>query len=287
MIIFKKYKERMIRLLKKIKHKLPINIQFKITFLYNFYTRLKYFGFKYKCSVCGNKLNHFISLQNICDGIFLTNIHTHESTHSYKNYETFSIDKCLCPICGSADKTRLYALYLNSFLKYQKNKVRLLHFAPESGLPFFLKSKFNIEYRSADLFRNDVDDKIDLTDINYPDESWDLILCSHILEHIIDDNKAVKELYRILKPNGKAIIMVPIMLTLENNFEDNLIISEFDRYHHFGQEDHVRVYSKNGFINILERNGFKVTEYGKDFFGDKLFSENGITNSSILYVVTK
>ena len=111
--------------------------------------------------------------------------------------------------------------------------------------------------------------------------------CSHVLEHVPDDKKALCELYRILKPQGLGILMVPIILDLAEIDEEPTVIDETERWRRFGQNDHVRLYSKNGFIKRVKDAGFLIHQYGKDYFGEKLFEQNGITNQSILYVVEK
>jgi predicted SAM-dependent methyltransferase len=151
-----------------------------------------------------------------------------------------------------------------------------------------LQRNEQIEYRSADLFMEDVDDKIDITNMNvYPDESFDSFVCSHVLEHVDDDLKAMRELRRILKQDGWGIAMVPINLALEENYEDASITSESGRWKHFGQNDHVRMYSKPGFIGRLNEAGFKVEQYGVDFFGLETFEKHGVHPRSVLYVVKK
>ena len=102
--------------------------------------------------------------------------------------------------------------------------------------------------------------KMDVTDIHYPENSFDVIICNHVLEHIPDDRKAMNELFRVLKPGGQAILQVPISLTLEKTFEDSTIITPEEREKVFGQKDHVRIYGSD-YIKRLKAAGFKVKEY--------------------------
>ena len=133
-----------------------------------------------------------------------------------------------------------------------------------------------------------MDDKVDITDLQvYGDDQFDFFLCSHVLEHVSDDRKALRELYRILKPDGKGILMVPIILSLNQTDEDPTIVDEGERWRRFGQDDHVRLYSKNDFIERVEEIGFRVYQYGKEFFGEDAFTRTGITSQSVLYVVEK
>jgi SAM-dependent methyltransferase len=254
------------------------------------YKSNKYRGDIFQCSVCNSKINKFISLDSIRDGKFMLELEAFGELHSVDNYETLNLLNFLCPVCGAQDKARLYALYFKHYFqnKVSNKKLKLIHFAPEGGLSNLLKWNKNIEYRSADLFRNDVDDNVDLTNMSiYGNSVIDIFICSHILEHIIRDDLAISELYRILKAGGWGIIMVPILLSLNSTWEDNSKITEKDREKYFGQDDHVRVYEKHNFINRLEKHGFIVEQLGIDYFGSDQFSKFGIDERSILYIVTK
>ena len=134
----------------------------------------------------------------------------------------------------------------------------------------------------------DVDDQLDLQDLHlYKDLSFDVFVCSHILEHVDDDIKAMKELYRILKPGGLGIAMVPIIESVIETKDDPSIKDENLRLKYFGQSNHVRLYAKLQFIQRLESVGFKVKLYGVDYFGEVLFEKSGITQKSVLYIVEK
>jgi len=141
-----------------------------------------------------------------------------------------------------------------------------------------LLKKLDIKYASADLDRTDVDLKLNIEDIDTSDEQYDIIVCSHVLEHV-NDKDALSELRRILKPNGIIIIMVPIIEGCDMTYEDDTIRNSKDRLIHFGQEDHVRVYGAD-FIQRLTGAGFQVkvhTAFGKEavrfglFMGEKIF----------------
>jgi len=140
-----------------------------------------------------------------------------------------------------------------------------------------------------DLFMAGVDDKVvDITNMSiYADNRFHLIVCSHVLEHIEDDRKAMAELYRVLNPAGFAIVMVPINLWLKEDFEDPVKTTEAERWRYFGQNDHVRVYSKAGFVGKLTAVGFKVAQLGIDYFGAEVFERNGIHPRSVLYIARK
>jgi predicted SAM-dependent methyltransferase len=247
-------------------------------------------GGTYYCPVCRQTVKAFVPLDKVCGGKFVADININGVSHSVDNYETFNVKDFTCPVCGSQDKARLYALYLANWLSNnrQNRRLKLVHFAPEAGLHQMLKWSRDLDYRSSDLYRTDVDDNTDLTDMtSYGDESLDVLICSHILEHIYDDEKAVKEMYRVLRQDGWAIVMVPILLSIDHTYEDATKITESERLVHFGLEDHLRVYSKSSFIDLLTSSGFVVQQYGQEYFGKSCFKEHGISESSILYVVEK
>jgi len=142
-------------------------------------------------------------------------------------------------------------------------KIKALHFAPERILTRLFQSYPNIEYISADIDPQKAMRKEDITATSFPDSMFDLIFCSHVLEHIEDDNKAMKELVRILKPDGFAILLVPIKdsfhgRVIEKTFEDFSVTSPEEREKVFGQRDHVRIYGRD-FKERLEKAGFRVT----------------------------
>ncbi len=136
--------------------------------------------------------------------------------------------------------------------------INLLHVAPERNLQKILRSFSYIEYISGDLNPStDCDIRLDITNINFEDNFFDVIICNHVLEHIVDDRKAMHELFRVLKPKGIAILQVPISKTARETFEDFPIISPEEREKYFGQKDHVRIYGKD-YKNRIESAGFKV-----------------------------
>jgi SAM-dependent methyltransferase len=168
-----------------------------------------------------------------------------------------------------------------------KRRYRLVEFAPSHALKRTIGRYPFIAYRSADLFRHDVDDRVDLTACPYPDGSVDVFLCSHVLEHIADDRKAMRELHRILAPDGFGIVLVPLFPHVDETHEDPSIVTMAERWKYFGGGDHVRQYGKQDFIDRLGAAGFHVDQLGVDFFGREVFRKNGIAENSVLYVVRK
>lgn len=255
------------------------------------YTYRDYLGTTFYCPICNTGLNNFIPLAEIGDGIFMRDITVKGKTHSIYNYETLNTAQFLCPICGSQDKARLYALFISKFFskldKKLSHKLSFLHFAPEGGLPQLIKKYPFLCYRTADLLRDDVDEKADLTHLQHQANSVTYFIASHILEHIPDDTKALSELYRVLKKGGWGILTVPILTSLVTTYEDASITTEAGRLLHFGQADHVRVYAKNDFVSKLQAAGFTVHQLTQAQLSESDFEVFGIAPTSVLYVVTK
>jgi predicted SAM-dependent methyltransferase len=161
----------------------------------------------------------------------------------------------ICPVCGSFERHRLIWLFLvektDLFSKYPK---KMLHIAPEACFVERLSRLSYIDYVTGDLFEKAMV-KLDITDICFPDNYFDVIYCSHVLEHVSDDHRAMSELYRVLKPDGWAILQVPIQGDV--TYEDWTILAPKAREIAFGQSDHVRVYGAD-FKNRLEKAGFNV-----------------------------
>lgn len=238
---------------------------------------------KLVCPVCGFKVRKF---KMIGESV-LKQLETSLFPHSIFAFETLNVLGYSCPHCGAPDRARLYKLYLDRYPPGRQGE-KILDIAPDPLLGPYLKSQPNVNYRSADISGDHVDDNVDITAMTvYRDNSFDFILCSHVLEHVSDDAKAVAELFRVLKPGGKAIVMVPILLTIDETDEDEAVVSPTERLSRFGQEDHVRLYSKKGFISRLSAANFVVNQYGADFFGAETFRKHGIADRAVLYVVEK
>ena len=167
----------------------------------------------------------------------------------------------LSPSTLSLERHRLLWLYLNNetdfFTSTEKKKV--LHFAPEQAFYKLFRNQKNIDYTTTDLFSPLADVKADICNLPFADNSYDVILCNHVLEHIPNDTKAMQELYRVLKPGGMAILQIPQDLNRETTFSDDAITNQKERAAIFGQYDHVRIYGRD-YFEKLRSIGFKVVE---------------------------
>lgn len=243
-----------------------------------------YIGESFRCTLCKTDLAYFEPLS----AKFLKEFYDNQYIHAIFQLETLNFASYSCPHCGGSDRDRLYALYLTEYFDSNRKPINLVEFAPTPQLRRFITCFSQINYRSADLVSDDVDDKVDLTRMDtYLNEQFDFFISSHMLEHIPDDIAAMSELHRILKPGGRGIVMVPVDLSLNEIYENPQIITEADRWKHFGQFDHVRLYSKAGFVQRLESVGFRVEQLGHSHFGQDKFQNAGIHPRSVLYVVHK
>lgn len=162
-----------------------------------------------------------------------------------------------CPGCDSRERQRLLFLYLRDRTNLFRDRLRILHVAPEDCLQPTLSRLGNLDYVSADLTSGAAMVRMDVTDIQFPDNSFDVILCSHVLEHVSDDQRAMRELKRILKPGGWAILQVPVDGSRECTVEDPRVTDPTERERLFGQWDHVRVYGRD-YPQRLADAGFDV-----------------------------
>jgi SAM-dependent methyltransferase len=170
-----------------------------------------------------------------------------------------------CPNCGARDRQRHLWLYLERRTNLFSDRLRVLHFAPERIFEEKLRPQPNLDYVSTDLARARADVKADITDLPFPDDAFDVILCSHVLEHVVEDRKAMRELHRVLRPEGWALVLVPIDFSRVETFEDPTVVAPADRERLFGQADHVRIYGPD-FKARLEEAGFTVRV--EDFRGE-------------------
>ncbi len=165
----------------------------------------------------------------------------------------------LSPSTLSLERHRLLWLFLQNETDFFTAKKRVLHFAPEQCFLKRFKNLKNIDYTTTDLESPIADVKADICNLPFEDNSYDIILCNHVLEHIPEDTKAMQELYRVMKPGGYGVFQIPQDLTRDITFEDDSITDKKERAAIFGQYDHVRIYGRD-YFNKLRSIGFKVEE---------------------------
>ena len=202
--------------------------------------------------------------------------------------ETLNRDEYTCPACGSSDRDRLIVSYLKKIgLPKCQGDVAVLQVAPANVISSWIYNNCeNIRYETTDLFMKGVTFRSDIMDMKYVrDESYDIIICSHVFEHVRDDRKALSEFKRILKPNGRVVFLVPIALDFDG-IDEEWGCSEAENWVRFGQNDHCRRYGKSALVQRLEEQ-MVVRQLGIDFFGKDVFTECGLLDRSVLYILVK
>ena len=179
---------------------------------------------------------------------------------SYSYFFPYGYNKqrknALCPGTFSLERHRLLWLYLKKETDFFNSNNKILHFAPEQCFHKFFKSFFK-NYTTTDLNSPIVDIKADICNLPFNDNSYDYILCNHVLEHIYDDEKAMKEIFRVLNKNGIAILQVPIDIKSNLTREGRDINDKEVRSKLFGQYDHLRMYGFD-YFKKLKKVGFNV-----------------------------
>lgn len=164
----------------------------------------------------------------------------------------------VCPRCMSNARERLVYRYLKDRTSVFSGGLKLLHIAPEPHLEQTLRQVPGIQYVSADLAKTRVGVRLDVMMLPFRDDSFDLVICNHVLEHVDDDQVAMRELCRVLRPGRPALLQVPIGRALRETLEDPSAVTEADRIRRFGQRDHVRLYAGTDYLKRLEKAGFRV-----------------------------
>ena len=196
-------------------------------------------------------------------------------------------DNALSPGTLSLERHRLLWLYLNNETNFFSKTLKVLHIAPEQCFYNLFKNLKNNNYTTFDLNSPLADIKGDICNLPFKENSFDFILCNHVLEHINDDKKAMKELYRVLNKNGTAILQVPINQKSSKTFEDSSIVDKKERIEKFGQYDHIRLYGLD-YFKKLESFGFKVDplKYSKEFTESEII-KYGLIKDEIIPVCKK
>lgn len=254
--------KRIIKFLLKI---IPRPLLIRLSFLARKPLSLFYKGNNVECPVCEKKFKKFLPY----------------------GYGESNRDNRLCPYCLSLERHRLLWLFLKEKTNFFSEKLTVLHIAPEQPFLKTFKNLSNLDYTTADLYSPIVDIKTDIRKMVFEDNKFDFVICNHVLEHIDEEQKAMKEILRVLKPGGIAIIQVPIDYSLNKTFEDSDITSEKDRQKYYGQYDHVRLYGKD-YPERLRQAGFMVKEDNfVDSFSDEEINRYKFDKNEIIYLCTK
>ena len=216
--------------------KVPRKYLQKLILIAKVFIKLFYIGNKKECPVCGKHYRKFLPYGYV-----------------------ISRENALCPNCLSLERHRLLWLYFQKETNLFKDNLSFLHIAPEMCFIPLFKKLPNLNYKTADLESPWADIHLNIENMPLEDNSFDVIMANHILEHVENLPKALSEIKRVLKPNGWAILLSPINPKREKTYENASITSPEEREKHFGQKDHVREFGLD-YPLILEEAGFVVEE---------------------------
>jgi len=222
-----------------------------------------------------------------------SNVHCPVCGGSFKKFLPYGYvnkrENALCPGCLSLERHRALWLYLKDNTGFFSNEANVLHIAPEQCFIKRFRNNKNFKYTTADIESPLADVKMDICKNPFPDNSFDIIICNHVLEHVDNDSLAMQEFYRVLKPGGMGIFQVPIKIDSEKTDEDSSIVDPKEREKRFGQYDHVRYYGMDYFAR-LNFAGFEIDEKAKQFvenMRDEDLMRYGIIKDDLLPIVKK
>lgn len=208
-------------------------------------------GNRHKCYICGRTFSFFIPYKKGAASIppFIRELEVIGS----------DVDNFGCVFCGSHDRERHLYMFFDKLNLWQGfTSAVILHIAPERNLPSRIRGMKPANYIMGDLNpANDEIRKVDATRLDFSDNYFDFVICCHVLEHIIDDRRAMREIFRVLRVGGKAVLQTPFSSILKNSFEDPNINSEELRLRFFGETSHYRIYGTDLF-DRLEEVGFEL-----------------------------
>lgn len=228
----------------------------------------------YECPCCGRKFYSFAS----------GNYEKHPSRFNPERYKKMRQD-VICPGCRSLPRHRILTYYLETHPELLQGKI--LHFAQEGCVKTWMRRNMVNDVQTADLYAQ-ADLKVDIQDTGLSENEYSLIICNHVLEHVPDYKKALKELYRICAPGGSVILSFPVLEQYEDVYEDPAMTSEKERVKYFGQYDHLRIFGRNA-KTLIEETGFTVEEIRGDELPKEIMPVTGPADydSNVLYCCGK
>lgn len=218
-----------------LKH-IPRPLLIRLSYLGRFFFKLWYVGSRHEDPISGEQFRCFLP-------------YGYGGITKRKN--------ALAPGTLSLERHRLLWLFLKQKTAFFDEPIRLLHVAPEQCFYGRFRKMTNVGYVTADLNSPIADIKMDLHDIPLEDDAFDVIFCNHVLEHVRDDRRCMRELCRVMKPGGWGIFQVPMDVNRQKTFEDPTVTDPQERERLFWQKDHVRLYGRD-YKNRLEESGFEV-----------------------------
>lgn len=251
------------KLMKYLVRNIPRQTLIRFSFIFSKIIAIFYVGNKVNCPICESNFRKFLPWGNK------------------------GVSNRLCPNCLSLERHRLLWLYLKNKTNFFSDNLKVLHIAPEQPFIKRFRALKNLDYITADIDSPIADIKVDIMDIQFDDNIYDVIICNHVLEHVDNDITAMKEIFRVLKKGGWSILQVPINPNLNETFEDPSITDPLEREKHFGQYDHVRFHGLD-YPRRLEKAGFNVfsDEYINTFNAETI-ERHRLPEGEIIYLCKK
>ncbi|HJX70757.1 MAG TPA: methyltransferase domain-containing protein [Bacteroidales bacterium] len=214
----------------------PRPVLIRLSYIFMRFSKLFLKGNNVECPVCEGRFKRFLP-------------------YGYQNIR----ENALCPKCLSLERHRLMWLYLKEKTDFFHKNMKVLHIAPEQCFFKKFRQQKNLEYITADLKSPLADIKMDIQSIPLNDNEFDAVFCNHVLEHVKDDQQALREILRVLKPGGFAILQVPMDIHMTSTYEDDSITDPKEREKHFRQKDHFRLYGAD-YPDRIKAAGFVTDE---------------------------
>lgn len=196
-------------------------------------------------------------------------------------------DNVLCPKCLSLERHRLLWIFLHHKTNFFSAPINLLHIAPEQCFYKKFRKQANLKYTTADLNSPIADVHMDIHHMPFEDNSYDVVLCNHVLEHVEDSHQSMKEIFRVLKPGGWAVMQVPLDTSRAQTLEDPSITSDADREKYYWQKDHVRLFGLD-YPDKLKAAGFNVIPVpASDIVSQEKISRYRLMDGEVIYWAKK
>jgi SAM-dependent methyltransferase len=222
------------RLIKFALNTIPRKYLIRGSYFFRIISQFFYRGNQVECPVCGSRFRKFLS-------------------YGYHNIRK----NALCPKCLSLERHRLIWLYLKERTNFFNEALKVLHVAPEQCFEERFRKLPYLTYITADLDSPIADYSCDIQNMPFGNDEFDVVICNHVLEHVDDDLRAMKEIFRVMKPGAFAILLVPLDFTRAVTYEDPSITSPKERAKHFLQYDHKRLYGAD-YPERLRSIGFSI-----------------------------
>jgi predicted SAM-dependent methyltransferase len=254
------------KLYKFLLNRLPRPILIRLSYPFKLLAPIFYAGKNVTCPVCGGHFRKFLSYGS-------------DKAHR---------ENVLCPKDLTLERHRLMWLYLKEHSNFfTSDKLKVLHIAPEQCFHERFRKQRNLDYITGDLVSPIADLHFDLHKIPLDDNSFDVIFCNHVLEHVDNARQCMKELHRVMSPGGWGIMQVPQDHTRADTLEDASIKSPEARELHYWQKDHVRLFGRD-YPEWLREAGFDVKQFAvKEMFSQREMDNFRLQNEEILYIVEK